>query len=83
MIHILCSVYDIKADFYSPPICCKTVNEAIRIFQDACNSPGSTLNSHPDDFKLFRMGMFNDSNGSITPLEPSFLFQGGTIPTES
>lgn len=82
MIHVLVSVYDIKADFYSPPLCCKTVNEGLRIFQDACSTPGSTLSAHPEDYKLYRLGTFDDNSGRIAPTEPLFLSQGGITPTE-
>lgn len=76
MTYVLCSVYDEIADFYSPPFHAKTTSEAQRIFNDACNSGNSQLSQHPQDFKLYRIGSYDDSKGLLVPVEPQFLIRG-------
>lgn len=76
MILVALSVYDEVADFYSPPFFVKTVNEGLRVFNDACKDSRSGLSEHPEDVKLFKVGIFDDSKGSFISCEPHFLTRG-------
>lgn len=61
------SVYDNKAESYSPPMCFKTKGEAIRAFETTCKDPQSQFAMYSDDFTLIEIGEFNEQTGVLTP----------------
>ena len=63
MIHEIYSVRDAAAEAYLPPFAMQTLGAAIRAFTDTCNDPNSNLNNHPEDYTLFRLGIFDDRTG--------------------
>lgn len=68
--HVLVySVFDIKAKQFQRPFYSLTRGTAIRDFQDAVNDPQTSLNKYPDDFTLFEIGTFDDTNGELIPHE--------------
>lgn len=72
MLHKLVSIYDSKAQVYSPTIAFPTLGMAERSFTDAVNDPQSSYNKHPEDYTLFHVGEFDDSTGQTTNLETPF-----------
>jgi hypothetical protein len=82
MIQIVCAVKDRAADAYGRPFFVATVGVAIRSFMDEVNrdAPDNQLFAHPDDFDLFELGTFDDSNGLIVMLpEPKLLMLGKQV----
>lgn len=67
MIHEVFSVYDKKAKAFITPFFLPTVGMAVRAFTDAVNQEGHAWNKHPEDYQLFKIGQFDDSNGVVTP----------------
>jgi len=61
----ICSVYDIKADRYGTPIFAESQLTAQRSFVDVVNNPDSPLNKHPEDYRLFTLGFFDDEDGNV------------------
>lgn len=59
------AVYDAPVGAFNQPFFCRSVGEAIRSFQDACNDPKSPFNSHASDFSLHMLGMFDDASGTF------------------
>lgn len=59
------SIYDVKAEAYSPPFVEKTIGLAIRTFQALANDMNTNVGKYPGDFTLFSVGEFDDSNGSL------------------
>lgn len=59
------AVQDIKADRFNAPFFIQTHLEAIRIFGDNCILKESLWCKHPEDFRLFHLGTFNDQTGNI------------------
>lgn len=43
---------------------------AVRNFEHAVRQPGSLLASHPNDFALYKVGLYDDVGGYITAIEP-------------
>lgn len=76
------SVYDTVAQFFSPPFFVKTVGEAERSFVDACNDHRVALSAHPEDYKLMRIGSFDDSEGVLTSELPSLIRSGYKVVPE-
>lgn len=61
------SIFDVKADTYSPPFWKPTVGLAIRDFADLANNPDTVVGRHPGDFKLVQVGEFDDQVGGLVP----------------
>ena len=56
---ILVSLYDGKADTFSPPACADSKAAAIRQMEMLVNDKQQTLvSTHPEDFTLFMVGEF-------------------------
>lgn len=71
------SIYDEKALCYGLPFFQKTDGIAIRLFNDLVNDPDSSLYKHPSDYKLYRIGSFEELSALIEPVTPLFLANGG------
>ena len=67
MIVFVFSIYDEKAGAFAAPFTAPSIGHAIRSFADEVNSArdSSLLSKHPEDFQLFELGMFDDSDGSF------------------
>ena len=72
MIFGIYAIKDAKSSFMP---CTVDTNDAtaIRNFENAVRQPGSLLASHPNDFSLFRVGFYDDSSGSLDPVDPPRL----------
>jgi len=66
MIHKIYSVYDSKAETYTPPFFQHREAMAIRTFSDCVNDPGHTFGMHPEDYTLFHLGEYDDNLATIT-----------------
>lgn len=64
------SIFDVKADAFSPPFFAPTNGFAIRQFTDLANDRQSTVSRHPGDFKLMCVGSFNDMTGYLDTVSP-------------
>ncbi len=64
---VLCSVKDRASDAFGRPMFVPSIGVAIRSFSDEVNrsDTDNQLFNHPDDFDLFDLGTFDDSNGSF------------------
>ena len=59
---ILVSLFDSKAETWSPPSCADSKAAAIRQMELLVNDRQQTLvSSHPEDFTLFMIGQFDGS----------------------
>lgn len=65
MIHEIFAVYDSKAEAYTPPFFQHQEAMALRTFTDCCNDKEHTFGKHPEDYTLFNLGKYDDSNGTI------------------
>lgn len=63
------SIYDIKAQIYSPPFYAVTDGAACRIVQDSLSND-SALSRHPNDYIVYRVGTFTDDTGYFEKLVP-------------
>lgn len=79
MMHFVCSVRDIKADSFGRPFFTPALGVATRSFLDEINrdTPDNLLFSHPGDFALYHLGVFDDQDASFALLpQPALLLQG-------
>lgn len=63
------TVYDSKVEAYMQPFFARSIGEALRNWETACNDGESMMAKHPSDYSLFQIGEFDDTNGSINILE--------------
>ena len=68
---VIVSVYDVAAQAYGRPVFAVSVGAAMRSFTDEVNRRGedNTMYQHAEDFLLFELGVFDDSNGSCKMLD--------------
>lgn len=69
----LYSVYDLVAKTYTAPYAAQSDAIAIRSLLTAVRDPSSTLFQHPHDFRLFKLGLWDDDSGEISTPEPPVL----------
>jgi hypothetical protein len=62
------TVFDCKAEAYLQPFFMKSKGEAIRAFSDTSNDQNHNFGKHPEDFTLFELGTYDESNASIEML---------------
>jgi len=62
---VLYSVYDVKSEFYGSPVLFHNDEDARRGIASVFSNPGSMMATYPEDYRLFRLGNFNDNSGSI------------------
>ena len=74
MIKQVFAVQDVKVSVFYPPVALLNENDARRMLCDAVNNSETIMNKHPKDFRLFKIGEFNDNSGVLSPLaQPEFV----------
>lgn len=73
---VVCSVLDTVAGVYSRPFCARSDLEAQRIFALMCQSD-ETVSRSPSDYRLFRMGTFDEVEGVLEGERARQLLAGG------
>lgn len=79
MIFIVCAVRDRALDAFMSPIFVQAIGVANRSFSDEINRTESAFHSHPDDFDLYQIGSFDDSNGQLTSIDPRVIARGKDV----
>lgn len=82
MKQIVCAVKDRAADAFGRPFFVSTAGLAIRSFMDEVSrdSADNQLFSHPDDFDLFELGVYDDADGSLfSHDQPKLLMLGKQV----
>ncbi len=59
------SIYDVASGLYSRPFFTQSDGEATRSFNDIACDTDHPIGKHPEDYTLFRLGVFDDTNGSF------------------
>ena len=81
MISMVFAVFDSAARVYSPPFLVARDEIAKRMFYEACSDRNSTIGKYPSEFALYRLGTFNDEDGSFVCERPGpfFIVVGGLV----
>lgn len=63
-------IFDLRAERYAPPFV--EVNDAVadRRFTDLLQNKQLLFSMHPEDYRLYRVGSFNEETGECTWLGP-------------
>lgn len=59
------AVFDKKSELHNLPFFMQTTGEALRAFMDLVRDEKTVLFRHPEDFKLVRLGTFDNKGGSF------------------
>ncbi|WNK12929.1 MAG: nonstructural protein [Microvirus sp.] len=69
MFYQLCSLFDSKAETFSPVQAVPNVNAFVRMLGDMINSPPKPDSEawvlHPEDFSLYVLGTQSDADGTL------------------
>lgn len=76
MIFKIFTVHDIKSECYSQTFMEINDQVAKRAFSNCVNSDAHQFGKNPQDFTLFRIGEFDDSNGEIDSYPSQSLGNG-------
>ncbi len=72
-VFLMASVWDDKLQVFGQPFPARTAGEALRIFSDSVQDDRSVINRHPEDYRLFSVGSFDDKSGTLVPVQPPSL----------
>lgn len=67
------AVFDRKVEAYEKPTCLRTRGEALRMWETLCNDGKSAMSTHPEDFSLYELGVYNQATGTLTQKFPLSL----------
>lgn len=73
---------DIKGSTFGNPVFVPSLGTLVRDIQDVVNDPKSDqlLSKHPSDFRLFRLGEFDDASGIFKLSEhPEFVLDCSSL----
>ena len=74
------AVYDDIAQVYNTPFYMHNDGMAIRAFKGHVNgAKDSAIYDFPEQFKLYKLGTFNDSNGRIEVYDPIYVAHGQDV----
>ena len=57
------SIFDTASGLYSRPFFTQSDGEAVRSFNDIATDVEHPIGKHPEDYTLFRLGVFDDIKG--------------------
>ena len=69
------AIYDTAASIYTPTFA-EADGIVTREFSDLCNNPESPYGQHPEDYSIFRLGLFDDQTGKLDDEINTFLATG-------
>ncbi len=67
------SIYDSATSAYHRPLFMQADQQAIRLFTDIATDAEHEIGKHPEDYTLFRIGIFDDQNAKITYEAPECI----------
>lgn len=73
MITKVFSIHDSKAKAFQLPFYMPTIGAAIRAFEDLVNDRTSMAYKHPEDFMLYEIAQYDDSNAETISNHPVSL----------
>lgn len=78
MRYVITIVRDAAANVYGVPMFLASKGQAIRSFSDEVQrvAADNMLNKHPEDFELFYVGEYDDSDATFDAVPPTSLIRG-------
>lgn len=60
------AVHDSAVGAYNRPMFFRSRGEAVRSFQQACNTPEAGFLSHPEHYSFWLIGLFDEATGVLS-----------------
>ena len=79
----LFAVHDSCSKVYDRPWVARSEGEAIRAFGDIASNADHPIGQHPEHYKLYRLGTFDDNKGVIDPEPPCHIANAQDLVRES
>lgn len=77
MVQVVCAVRDAAVDSFMQPFFVVAPAVAVRSFYDEVQRDGSPMKSHPADYELFQIALFDEDAGRFENLDqPRALARG-------
>lgn len=77
-------IRDSKADCYNNPWYTRTLGEAERNFRELVNDKETLVGKYPEDYDLYKIGTYDQKNGTITVLDtPQHVCKGVSLVRQS
>lgn len=76
MVFDLFSVHDVKASIFMSPFVARSSIDACRQIMASFSRPEmleTPVGRYPEDFRLYRIGLFDDADGLLKPISPPAL----------
>ncbi len=70
------TIFDSKAEIYNLPFYFINDGQATRQFSDAVQNPETPFGKHPEDYTLFRIGLYEDTTAQFESTTPISLGVG-------
>lgn len=70
------SIYDTAIGSYMRPFFMQADGQAMRLFKDMANDKEHEIGRHPEDYCLFRIGVWDDQTADFRVEPPDALMQG-------
>jgi hypothetical protein len=67
------AIFDSATNAYMRPFFMQSDGQANRSFADEAVRADSEISKHPEDYSLFRVGTWDDNEGSIEPCDPKCI----------
>lgn len=77
------AVHDITAETFTFPFFAHNEKIAIRILHNMVKTPGTSLHDNPEDFRLYKIGFYDDQNGRFTSCDPEYIVRASDLVTRS
>ena len=74
-------IRDIKTTYLTPTIDFNDAS-AMRNFSHALKQEGSVLYSYPQDYSLWKIGVFDNETGDLENMIPELVMEGSQVPQE-
>ncbi len=65
MKHNIYTIFDLASGLYSRPFFTQSDPEAMRSFADIAEDADHPIGKHPEDYSLFRIGIFDDTRAKL------------------
>ena len=65
MLHLVFAVYDSASAVYDRPWVARSEGEAVRSFGDIAQDADHPIGKHPEHYKLYRLGTYDDNTGVL------------------
>lgn len=67
------AIYDQCSECHDRPFCARTHAEAARSFGAVANDKNHPIGAHPEHFRLYFVGVWDDNLGRVEPVDRTFI----------